>query len=651
MANNDNTNDPNEFENLYSQVDETAEGQGADGVRDDDIVDAPYSASDDLSEFNDLDDGSEDGIFAAPQSEVKRPKKSSSTGLFATVAFLAVVGGGGYFYLSDPASLEKIKHNLTGSVSGEDVTLPSFQMTDVAGTAAPAPTDGAMPPAGSEQGAVPAPVPAPDMAMADQGAAPSPLEGEAMPPQPEPVVPPVADGAAPTVPPENTPPAPVPPMEAPPVPGASAPMADVAPAPVPPMSEAMPTPVVDAPSPDVPAPDTVSQLSPADVAVPASAPDESHAMGTADVPPPVDSAMAPVPVQEGAVVPTPTPAPADTAAVSKVPSPAPTDTPADAPVEASRKVDNAKIFKPKPIEDKGTTLLNDEGVDPTKSAAATSGPVTGSSTPAENAADMTIAEEKEPETKYFDSPPGDIMSRLPAPAMDPKRGKTESLIIVNPKSKAKTKPPKSPSKASGSMSEKVVIETTSLEAKIVSASRALKLARYDAARQMYDELYALNPREPRVLMGRAVLFQKLGENGRAISTYEELLAINPDNAEAVVNLSGLVTKQMPAVALEKLLNLRSRYPDNPAIAAQLGVAYANTGNLEDAYRYLSLASSMQPNNAQHYFNMAVVSEKAGQFARAVDLYEKALEVDATTSGASTVSRDTIYDRLTRLRGN
>lgn len=588
MANNDKTNDPNEFEDLFSSADETAPERRNPDARDGDIVDAPYSASDDLSGFNDLDDGSdEDGIFAAPQDETKRPKKSSSAGLFAAVAFLAVAGAGGYFYLSDPAAIEKIKHNLTGSVAGEDVTLPSFQMGEVDAPATP------------DSGSAQVQASAPTL---------SPLEGGEMPPQPEPVVDVgTASGPGPT-----------------------------------------PAPVVDAnvaPSPDVPvdlaqaapADASVPPLTPADVAVPA--PEAAQPIGANDVPPPEDRATIPVPTDTVSVVP-----PSDAALPPPIEATA-TPPSADAPVVSTPKVDNAKIFNPKPVEDKGLTLLNDEGVDPTKMSAADS----GSATPAENVADMKISDDKAQETKYFDSPPGAIMSRLPAPAMDPKRGKTESLIIVN--SNSKPKPPKSPSHASSSMNQKVVIETTSLESKIVSANRALKLARYDAARQMYEELYALNPREPRVLMGRAVLFQKIGENDRAISMYEELLAINPNNAEAVVNLSGLVTKQMPAVALEKLLGLRARYPDNPAIAAQLGVAYANTGNLEDAYRYLSLASSMEPNNAQHYFNLAVISEKAGNYARAVDFYEKSLEVDATSSGSSPVSRDMIYDRLTRLRGN
>ncbi|HNS44633.1 MAG TPA: occlusion derived virus envelope protein 66, partial [Alphaproteobacteria bacterium] len=100
----------------------------------------------------------------------------------------------------------------------------------------------------------------------------------------------------------------------------------------------------------------------------------------------------------------------------------------------------------------------------------------------------------------------------------------------------------------------------------------------------------------------------------------------------------------------KLLDLREKYPDNAAVAAQLGVAYADSGNLQDAYKYLSLASSIEPDNAQHYFNMAIIAERARDIPKAVSMYEKSLEVDAVHGSGRSIPRDQIYDRLTRLRG-
>ncbi|MBE2192436.1 MAG: tetratricopeptide repeat protein [Alphaproteobacteria bacterium] len=300
----------------------------------------------------------------------------------------------------------------------------------------------------------------------------------------------------------------------------------------------------------------------------------------------------------------------------------------DAPVSDASQ-GNAKIIRPQEVAQQKITLVDDL-------------------TPEQKQGSDVFADDVPvPDTDtgksltFFDAPPGKIMAGLPAPTMDVKRGKTESIIVVSSNKSSK----------SNTSSKKMNIQMTSLDERIVAAGRALKLGRYDAAKELYDELYALNPRDARVLMGRAILFQKLGESDRAISTYEEVLAISPDNAEAIVNLAGLVRKEHPAVALNKLLDLRQKYPGNAAIAAQLGVAYADSGNVEDAFRYLDLASTMEPNNAQHYFNMAIVAERARDLAKAIKFYEKSLEVDAIHGGGASVPREVIYDRLTRLRGH
>ena len=59
---------------------------------------------------------------------------------------------------------------------------------------------------------------------------------------------------------------------------------------------------------------------------------------------------------------------------------------------------------------------------------------------------------------------------------------------------------------------------------------------------------------------------------------------------------------------------------------------------------------MEPNNAQHYFNMAIVAERAVILPKRSNSM-KSLEVDAIHGGGASVPREVIYDRLTRLRGH
>jgi tetratricopeptide (TPR) repeat protein len=189
----------------------------------------------------------------------------------------------------------------------------------------------------------------------------------------------------------------------------------------------------------------------------------------------------------------------------------------------------------------------------------------------------------------------------------------------------------------------------SQESLLISANRALKLGRYDAAMEMYDSLYAKNKKDPAILMGRAVAYQKAGRSESAIQMYEELLTVDKNNGNALLNMLGLLRTQYPETALRRLMNLREQYPGNASIAAQIGLIEADLGHPDEALRYLGMAASIEPRNAQHYFNMAIVADRKGDKAGAIKLYEQALEADAVYGGGRSIAREQIYDRLAVLR--
>ncbi|MGB1077675.1 MAG: tetratricopeptide repeat protein, partial [Bdellovibrionales bacterium] len=189
----------------------------------------------------------------------------------------------------------------------------------------------------------------------------------------------------------------------------------------------------------------------------------------------------------------------------------------------------------------------------------------------------------------------------------------------------------------------------SIESQIQQARRALKLGRYDAAYDFYERLYKKSPKDEAILMGRAVSLQKLGRETAAISAYEELLNLYPKNADALVNMLGLVKGQYPAVALQKLLSIRQDHPQNAGVAAQIGLTYAAMNNFNDARRYLNIAMGIEPENAQHLYNIAVVFDREGVRDKAIEYYDKALRVDAVHGGGRSINREVIYDRLAKLR--
>jgi len=186
-------------------------------------------------------------------------------------------------------------------------------------------------------------------------------------------------------------------------------------------------------------------------------------------------------------------------------------------------------------------------------------------------------------------------------------------------------------------------------AQMVAADRALKLERYAAALELYEKLYKKSPKNPQILMGLAIAQQKSGFQESAIATYEELLKHYPNNTEATVNMLGIIKQQYPAVAYRRLKDLWDKNGKNPAIAAQLGLSSAQNGDTSQALQYLAIAASIEPNNAQHYYNLAIIADRAGSAKEAMTYYEKSLEVDVVYGNSRSIPRDLVYDRLAQLR--
>lgn len=187
------------------------------------------------------------------------------------------------------------------------------------------------------------------------------------------------------------------------------------------------------------------------------------------------------------------------------------------------------------------------------------------------------------------------------------------------------------------------------KAKLVHAQRAVQLGRYDSALRLYNDLYAEDSRDPNVLLGRAVTLQKLGQTDESIRAYEDLLAVKPDNIEAKINMLGLIGDRYPAVALQRLNELNEQNPRDVRVLAQVAVMQARSGHYDDALAALGQAASIEQNNANHLYNMAVVADRKGSKEEAIRYYEKALEIDTVYGGSRSIPRESVYERLAQIR--
>lgn len=342
-----------------------------------------------------------------------------------------------------------------------------------------------------------------------------------------------------------------------------------------------------------------------------------------------DPIVPPTPVS---VEPMPAPSPEPSVAVIE-PAPAPIE---PAPIEPAPAPEQAAAPAPTPEPVVVTNMPTPDAVLAAPAAtnapvnAVMDGPLMPEAVTGNVASDKIVAEKPDGPDTYYDSrinvPTGPMADKIGPRKVDPNQEPATKLVVA-----------------------KKTHNAGEQEALLASANRALELDRYDAALDLFDRLYAKNKRDPRILMGRAIAQQKTGKTDVAIMTYEELLKIQPNNTEAIVNMMGLIQSTYPEVALRRLSDLQLKYPNNDVIVAQLGMAFANSGSTNEAIRALTTAASINPHNAQHLYNIAVVSDRAGNKTQAIKYYEDALQTDAVYGESKSVPREQIYDRLSRLR--
>jgi len=188
-------------------------------------------------------------------------------------------------------------------------------------------------------------------------------------------------------------------------------------------------------------------------------------------------------------------------------------------------------------------------------------------------------------------------------------------------------------------------EASDLNTRVVAARRVLNKNQISSAYRMFDELYQDYPSDTRVIMGRAVTLQKMGNASAALEMYEETLKQDPRNLGALANMLGILRQEEPDMALDKLEALHKKYPSHAGIAAQLGTTLGSEKRYAEAVQYLKIASGLEPKNASYIYNRAVIFDHMGDRIKAASMYIEALKLDHIGGGYSGIPVADIHKRL------
>lgn len=145
---------------------------------------------------------------------------------------------------------------------------------------------------------------------------------------------------------------------------------------------------------------------------------------------------------------------------------------------------------------------------------------------------------------------------------------------------------------------------------------------YPKAITFYNEVLKNEPTNTYALLGKASALHKQGKKLEARLEYETILLRDPTNREALSNLLGLLSDDVPEDALRELLELAKQYPDYAPIAAQIGLLHANRGAYPQSLVYLERARRLAPSNLSYMYNYAIMLDNTERWEAAAEMYKE-----------------------------
>lgn len=126
----------------------------------------------------------------------------------------------------------------------------------------------------------------------------------------------------------------------------------------------------------------------------------------------------------------------------------------------------------------------------------------------------------------------------------------------------------------------------------------------------------------------AIALSMLGKKAQAVDTYKRVIARNPANAGAYLNLGAdLYSLERYDEAMSSLSQAQSLDPHNPMVALNIGNVHKAKGSTGAALAAYELALTHQPNYAEAWSNRGEVLCLLGRRTEAVASYERALAIN------------------------
>ena len=167
------------------------------------------------------------------------------------------------------------------------------------------------------------------------------------------------------------------------------------------------------------------------------------------------------------------------------------------------------------------------------------------------------------------------------------------------------------------------VGSASLREKEQIAYNSVLIGQYEVAIELYKQVLEKEQDNSYSKFALATVYQKIGQFRQAKTLYYQMLKSGIENQEEVVgNLLDILIEDSPQDATYLLSRLAVQNPDSPNILAFAALAYNKAKNHDQAISLMQKAITLDSENVDYKYNLAVIYDQTEQYSKALDLYSE-----------------------------
>lgn len=190
--------------------------------------------------------------------------------------------------------------------------------------------------------------------------------------------------------------------------------------------------------------------------------------------------------------------------------------------------------------------------------------------------------------------------------------------------------------------------SASVDPDVTRGYRALQQNQFSQAREAYSQVLSRIATQRDALLGIAYAHHALGDTTQAVATLRRLIELYPRDSDAISALY-LIGGGDPLEQESRLKQMLERSERPSALHYALGVLYFEQSRYGEAERAFDRAFSIEPEQPDYAFNLALALDRLGRTREAARQYVVALNL--ANQASSVFSRDLARARVRALTSN